>query len=227
MNSIGDVATIYPSWNAGGAPPAARAQGATRRAVLVAAAVLVATALPARPAAAASTVRTIARFVAAAGETPENLAIAPDGALHVSLASASQVRRILPGSAPARVTLPARAGIVVGVAIDHRAGALDVAVRSKDARAAGMMADDFASDTRGALDVAANAWNELLRLDPSGRQTVLATKAADGLDTPSAVAFGVGAERAVLYVTNAACVSDRPRPSVQRFIVGVPGLALP
>ncbi|HLG76733.1 MAG TPA: SMP-30/gluconolactonase/LRE family protein [Ktedonobacteraceae bacterium] len=90
-----------------------------------------------------------------------------------------------------------------------------------------IQADDFAFDVRGNLYVAENARNDLLRVTPDGQETVLATKAADGLDNPSAVAFGTSdGDRTDLYITNAAYFSTNPRPSVLRLSVGIPGLPI-
>jgi sugar lactone lactonase YvrE len=318
---------------------------------------LLAVALLAAPAATAhgaaghtSRVRTLALFSFAAGQTPENLAIDRDGTIYVSLAYASTISRLSPGGARTQLAVPTHGGIVVGVAIDRPAGALDIAVRSKSAAAAGIwqvplaqfttpaalhrlaalptaafpngmsfdaggtlyvadsalgciwrlrrgepwaevwssdallapsgaayrgftlpgangvhpwgpalyvsntssstiiripitahgsagaptvrfrgvQADDFAFDVAGNLYVAANPLNEILRVTPSGRVTTLATKAADGLDNPSAVAFGVrAADRRVLYITNAAYFSAHPRPSVQLLPVGIAGAEVP
>src|SRR5205085_2917947 len=90
-----------------------------------------------------------------------------------------------------------------------------------------VMADDFAFDVQGNLYVAANAQNRLLRLRPDGRMTTLATKATDGLDNPSAVAFGMQGRRTTLYITNAAYFSPHPRPSLQRLDAGVAGASFP
>ena len=294
----------------------------------------------------AARIATLVRFDFAAHETPENLAIGSDGSIYASLAYASQVRRIAPDGTQARVALPTGGGIVVGVAVDRRAQALDVAVRSARPEAAGIWqialagfggarvprrlaalpvasfpngisfdargalyvadsslgriwrvlpgarratvwsadpllrangtafrgfpfpgangvhpwhgalyvsntargtivriplrpdgsagraavrfagvqaVDDFTFDARGTVYVAANAANELLRLAPDGGRAVVATRARDGLDNPSAVAFGVGAHRTDLYIANAAYFSPAPRPSVQRLHVGTPG----
>ena len=58
---------------------------------------------------------------------------------------------------------------------------------------------------------------------PTAAGWCVATRARDGLDNPSAVAFGVGAHRTDLYIANAAYFSPAPRPSVQRLHVGTPG----
>ena len=296
--------------------------------------------------AAATPVQTVARFNFAAHQTPENLAIAPDGTIYVSLAYAHQICRITPSGARTYALLPTHGGITVGVALDERAGALDVAVRSTDPAAAGIWqidlagfgaagsrhrraalpvksfpnglsfdargalyiadsalgrvwrllpgahqvmvwstdpllapngtafrgfpfpgangvhawhgavyvsntstgsivripilpdgsagpaavryngvkwVDDFTFDARGNLYAAEIAANELRRVSADGRQVVLATKPRDGLDNPSAVAFGVGVHDTELYITNAAYFSAQPRPSLQRLHIGITG----
>ena len=82
---------------------------------------------------------TLVTFDRAAGETPESVAITPDGSAYVSLAFASQVRRITPNGSQATLTMPTAGGITVGVAIDvHHGNDLDIVVRSADPAAAGI-----------------------------------------------------------------------------------------
>ena len=69
--------------------------------------------------AAAAPLQTIVAFNPAAKETPENLAIAGDGTIYVSLAFASEIRRIAPDGAQSKLTIPTMGGITVGVAIDR------------------------------------------------------------------------------------------------------------
>jgi sugar lactone lactonase YvrE len=89
--------------------------------------------------AAAAALQTVVAFDPGTGQTPENLAIAPDGTIYVSLAFASEIRRIAPDGSQATLTMPTSGGITVGVAIDrHHDGDLDVAVRSLDPAAAGI-----------------------------------------------------------------------------------------
>jgi sugar lactone lactonase YvrE len=51
-------------------------------------------------AAAAAPLRTVVAFDAAAKQTPENLAVAGDGTIYVSLAFAGKIRRIAPRRRP-------------------------------------------------------------------------------------------------------------------------------
>ena len=67
--------------------------------------------------------------------------------------------------------------------------------------------------------------NTLVRIDPDGTTEVLLT-AADGLDIPTAAAFGRrGHGRFALYITNAAFFIDPAvaKPSLMRLHLGVPG----
>lgn len=64
------------------------------------------------------------------------------------------------------------------------------------------VADDFAFDADGNLFIATNGFsNEVIRITPSGDRTVIAS-AANGLDSPSAVAFGTDADSSTLYISN-------------------------
>jgi sugar lactone lactonase YvrE len=70
--------------------------------------------------------------------------------------------------------------------------------------AVGTGCDDFAFDVLGNLYCGTDPFNTLVRIAPDGTQTVLLT-AADGLDGPTAAAFGrKGDDRFNLYVTNGA-----------------------
>ena len=87
----------------------------------------------------AASFRTVVAFDAAAKQTPENIAIARDGTIYVSLSFASEIRRIAPDGSQTTLAIPTSGGITVGVAIDSRHGGdLDVAVRSPDPAAAGI-----------------------------------------------------------------------------------------
>ena len=97
--------------------------------------------------AAAAPLKTVVAFNPAARETPENLAIARDGTIYVSLAFASEIRRIAPGGAQRTLTIPTIGGITVGVAIDRNENGLDVAVSSPDPAAAGIWRVPLASFT--------------------------------------------------------------------------------
>lgn len=89
----------------------------------------------------------------------------------------------------------------------------------------GFGCDDFAFDVHGSIYCATAPGNTVVRLDPDGSSEVLLT-AADGLDIPTAVAFGrTGRDRFNLYITNAAfpIFPSAGRPSLMRLHLGVPG----
>ena len=83
---------------------------------------------------------------------------------------------------------------------------------------------------KGNLYGTTDPFNTVVRVAPDGATTVLLT-AADGLDGPTAAAFGVGNDNQNLYVTNAAFPffpgPDPRRPSILRFNVGTPGKPRP
>jgi sugar lactone lactonase YvrE len=87
--------------------------------------------------------------------------------------------------------------------------------------------DDFAFDVKGNLYGTTNfVFNTVVRVTPDGRTKTLLT-VADGLDGPSAAAFGVRDDKKTLYITNAAFPffpgPDPRRPSLMRLHVGIPG----
>jgi len=92
--------------------------------------------------------------------------------------------------------------------------------------ASGIGLDDFAFDVQGNLYGTTDPFKTLVRIAPDGSKTVLLTE-ADGLDGPTAAAFGVGKDSKALYVTNAAFPffphPDGRRPSLMRYELGVPG----
>ncbi|HEX2643043.1 MAG TPA: SMP-30/gluconolactonase/LRE family protein [Thermoanaerobaculia bacterium] len=90
---------------------------------------------------------------------------------------------------------------------------------------AGQGCDDFSFDVHGSLYCATDPSNTVVRLDPDGTTEILLT-AADGLDGPTATAFGrTGQDRFNLYITNGAFpfFSTTHRPSLMRLHLGVPG----
>lgn len=85
--------------------------------------------------------------------------------------------------------------------------------------------DDFAFDVLGNLYCTTDPFNKLLRIFPNGGFETLLT-AADGLDGPTAAAFGFGRDRHSLYITNAAFpfFSTTFRPSLMRLRLAIPGV---
>ena len=87
--------------------------------------------------------------------------------------------------------------------------------------------DDFAFDVKGNLYGTTNfVFNTVVRVKPDGKTKTLLT-IDDGLDGPSAAAFGVGDDEKTLYITNAAFPffpgPEPRRPSLMRLHVGTPG----
>jgi hypothetical protein len=85
--------------------------------------------------------------------------------------------------------------------------------------------DDFAFDVLGNLYCTTDPFNRLLRIFPNGNFETLLT-AADGLDGPTAAAFGFGRDRFHLYIANAAFpfFSTTHRPSLLRLRLAIPGV---
>jgi len=118
------------------------------------------------------------------------------------------------------VSNPSQSTIVaIEVAPDGSAGAARI-------HASGVFCDDFALDVRGSLYCGTDPFNTLLRIAPDGSVQTLLT-AVDGLDGPTAAAFGHQGDRFGLYVTNAAFpfFPEPPprRPSMMRVSLDVPG----
>jgi sugar lactone lactonase YvrE len=87
--------------------------------------------------------------------------------------------------------------------------------------------DGIALDAHGNVYCAVNGQNMLAVVRVDGSIDVLAT-AADGLDSPSSVAFGTGKrDHHSLFVVNFAVGSPEPTPGVLSLSVGVPGKPLP
>src|SRR5262249_32326025 len=87
--------------------------------------------------------------------------------------------------------------LAIGLNPDGTGGAIRVP-------ATGLPCDVFAFDVLGNLYATPDPFNTVLRVAPDGTVTTLLT-AADGLDGPTAVAFGrTGADNFDLYICNAA-----------------------
>jgi sugar lactone lactonase YvrE len=88
--------------------------------------------------------------------------------------------------------------------------------------------DDFSFDVHGALYCATNPFQTVVKINQDGSTEVLLT-AADGLDGPTATAFGrQGQDRLNLYIINAAFpfLPTTHNPSLMRLHLGVPGDSL-
>ncbi|HWC10001.1 MAG TPA: SMP-30/gluconolactonase/LRE family protein [Acidimicrobiales bacterium] len=90
-------------------------------------------------------------------------------------------------------------------------------------------ADGLTLDTRGSLYVAVNGQNTVVQVSPGGATLTTLATAADGLDSPSDVAFGQGRrDRRTLFVVNFAIgpVFGFPPgagPALSAMTVDVPG----
>lgn len=113
------------------------------------------------------------------------------------------------------VTNSARGAVLRIEVDDHQPGAITEVVT-------GIVADDLAFDRSGAMYLAAHPDNKVLRVDPDGTRTVLATD-ADGLDGPTAIAVVAGG----LIVTNLGLLGTRQMPSVMWLPTEVGEAALP
>ncbi|SRR6266536_3655703 len=122
------------------------------------------------------------------------------------------------------VSNPSQSTVVaIEVAPDGSAGASRI-------HASGVFCDDFAFDVRGSLYCGTDPFNTLLRIAPDGSVQTLLT-GIDGLDGPTAAAFGHQGDRFELYVTNGAfpfLPGPSPRrPSLMRVSLDVPGFLPP
>jgi hypothetical protein len=122
------------------------------------------------------------------------------------------------------VSNPSQSTVVaIEVAPDGNAGASRI-------HASGVFCDDFAFDVRGSMYCGTDPFNTLVRIVPDGSIETLLTD-ADGLDGPTAAAFGHQGDRFGLYVTNAAFpFFPQPpprRPSLMRVSLDVPGYLHP
>ena len=181
----------------------------------------------------AARLNTVIAFNPAAKQTPENIAIADDGTIYVSLSFASQIRRISPNGRQETLTMPTRGGITTGLAIDrHHGDDLDVGVRSPNPAAAGIwrisrsrfaqptriaplpvssFANGITFDTAGNLYVADSNLARIWRIRRGkSRATIwaqnklLAPTGAAYKNFPLPGANGIKVRSAVIYITNTA-----------------------
>ncbi len=112
---------------------------------------------------------------------------------------------------------------ILAIDINHHGEAGEIRIH-----ATGVPCDDFAFDVRGNLYATTDPFNTVLRVAPDGAVTTLLT-AVDGLDGPTAAAFGrAGADKFNLYICNAAFpfFSVTHRPSLMKLHLDVRGAPL-
>lgn len=124
----------------------------------------------------------------------------------------------------------------VYVAVSDRAHVVAFPIRGDDTAGAGRVhasgigLDDFSFDVKGNIYGTTDPFNTVVRITPDGHIEVLLT-AADGLDGPTATAFGVGNDKKNLYIVNAAFPffpGPTPRrPSIMRLHIGIAGKTRP
>lgn len=114
-------------------------------------------------------------------------------------------------------------GTIVVIPVEPGGAAGDPALHAT--LPAGIGCDDFALDVRGSVYCGTGPTGLLLRIDPDGSHEVLLS-GADGLDGPTAAAFGrTGRDRFTLFITSGAFpfLPSSERPSVTSLHLGVPG----
>lgn len=114
-------------------------------------------------------------------------------------------------------------GQIVAIPFEHRDDAGNPRIHAQLPPPLGC--DDFAFDVHGALYCGTDPFNSLIKISADGTSEILLT-AADLLDGPTAVAFGVhGIDRKNLYIANAAFpfFTTTFRPSLMRYRLGVVG----
>jgi sugar lactone lactonase YvrE len=85
-------------------------------------------------------------------------------------------------------------------------------------------ADGIALDVHGSIYVGVNGADVILRFEADGSARTTIATPADGLQTPSSLAFGTGhGDRRSLFITNYLAEA----PGILKLPVGVPGLPLP
>ncbi|MEU7553436.1 hypothetical protein AB0B01_14005 [Streptomyces sp. NPDC044571] len=159
--------------------------------------------------------RIVAHFDFAAGQTPENIALEPDGSANLTFSFARQVARVDPnGDTRIIAELPAvadpqtplvGAAVVSGIVRTHD-GTLYVAYNTGTAET-GIYR--ITADSTVAKFAALNAGSELALVRRDGTHTVLLT-AQDGLSNPTSVAV----RHHKVYVPSASYTAERPDPNL-------------
>jgi sugar lactone lactonase YvrE len=169
-----------------------------------------------------------------AGAFPNGITYAADGTLYVADSARGLILRVAPGASAAAtwlssglltptgatfdgVPLPGVNGLKVRhgqlyatntargllLRIPLEAGAAGAPVIARS----GLAFDDFAISPDGVVTAALNITNQVVRFSPAGPVVVIADKAHDGVENPSAVAFGVHHQ---LFITSSAYFGSHP-----------------
>jgi len=176
-----------------------------------------------------------ARFVALpTGAFPNGITYAPDGTLYIADSARGLILRVARGASAAAtwlssglltptgatfdgVPLPGVNGLKVHdgqlyatntargllLRIPIQAGAAGAPVIARS----GMAFDDFAISPGGVVSAALNISDQVVRFSPAGPAVVIADKAHDGVENPSAVAFGAHHQ---LFITSSAYFGSHP-----------------
>lgn len=169
-----------------------------------------------------------------AGAFPNGLTYAPDGTLYIADSARGLILTVAPGASSAAtwlssdlleptgatfngVPLPGvnglkmhdgqlfatntARGLLMRIPISAGAPGNPVIVRS------GLAFDDFAIDGHGVVTAALNISDQVVRFTQTGPVRVLADKVHDGVENPSAVAFGAHHE---LFLTSSAYFGTHP-----------------
>jgi sugar lactone lactonase YvrE len=165
---------------------------------------------------------------------PNGITYAPDGTLYIADSARGLILRAAPGATTAATWLSSGLLTPTGATFDGvplpgvnglkthhgqlyatntarglllripiRAGAAGAAVIARS----GLAFDDFAISHSGVVTAALNISDQVVRFSPAGPVVVLADKAHDGVENPSAVAFGPHHQ---LFITSAAYFGSHP-----------------
>jgi hypothetical protein len=92
-------------------------------------------------------------------------------------------------------------GLLLRIPVQAGAAGAPVIARS------GLAFDDFAISPGGVVTAALNISDQVVRFSPAGPVVVIADKAHDGVENPSAVAFG---DHHQLFITSSAYFGSHP-----------------
>jgi sugar lactone lactonase YvrE len=165
---------------------------------------------------------------------PNGITYAPDGTLYIADSARGLILRVAPGASAAATWLSSDLLTPTGATFDGvplpgvnglkthdgqlyatntaRGLLLRIPIQAGAAGApviaqSGLAFDDFVISPGGVVTAALNISNQVVRFRPAGPVAVLADKAHDGVENPSAVAFGAHHE---LFITGSAYFGSHP-----------------